>query len=372
MWRRRLAMVIAMVTVAAIGTVAPAAQGGERGALLTGDFDTDGILDSAALGVIEPDLCSTIISYGRAPGVYLPPIAYTYPKPGGGSVYTDCPDIGVVLNVDDDPEDELWVGWTPGPPPPLDFSQVVLQPPEFTPSATYVSQIVQPVFIGSGRFSTGGRFSPYLIGTGGIQNFTTMDGVTWRPGPIVYCSVDSPDVELADWTRNGIQGTLVAYTNGCDDGGNGVVRIREDGSIQRLQLDVTRRSSWDARVINANGDRFPDVRTVDQTTGEIDYFINDATSAQGLLVHSPDANTDTIYLTSTKALTINVLVNDYASRSAKLIITSPPRYGTVQVLSDQRVSYRPNPTHGRTDKFSYQLLEEGKRSSATVNIKFPA
>ena len=84
------------------------------------------------------------------------------------------------------------------------------------------------------------------------------------------------------------------------------------------------------------------------------------------------ANTDAVQLTKTKALAIDVLANDYASRYAKVIITSPPRYGTVKVLSDRRIVYRPNPTHGRTDRFTYQLVEEGKRSSATVNIKYPA
>ena len=48
-----------------------------------------------------------------------------------------CPDIGVAVNVDDDLADELWVGWSDGPPPTLDFNQLVLQPPTFAPSATH-------------------------------------------------------------------------------------------------------------------------------------------------------------------------------------------------------------------------------------------
>jgi hypothetical protein len=182
--------------------------------------------------------------------------------------------------------------------------------------------------------------------------------------------VDIPKVEIADWARNGVQGTLVAYTDGCDDGSSGVVRIREDGTIRQLEIDPTGMTTWDARVMYANGDRYPDVRTTNRTTGEVNYFINDATDAPGLLVRAPDANTDTVELT--KAVAIDVLANDYASRSVELIITSPPRYGTVQVLSDRRVLYRPDPRHGRTDRFTYQLVEEGERSSATVNIKFLA
>ncbi len=365
-------MLIVLVTVAAVGAVAPpVAQAGVRGATLFGDFNADGLLDSAVLGVVEPNLCSTIVSYGAAPGVYQPPIAYTYPKPGLHTVFTDCPDIGVAVNVDADPADELWVGWTPGPPPPLKFNQLVLQPPNFTPSATYVSSIIQPTFIGKGRFSSNGRYSPYLVGLGGTQNFTTPDGITWQPGPIYYCSLDVPSVELSDWTRDGIDGTLVAYTRGCTDGSNGVVRIRENGSIQQLEIDLTHETSWIARVVNANGDRFPDVRTINRTTGEVDYFINDGTSQRGFLIKAPKANTDRVYLTNTKPVAIDVLANDFASRYATVTVTKPPRYGTTQVLSDLRIVYRPNPTHGRTDSFTYQLSEEGKRSSATVNIRYP-
>jgi hypothetical protein len=372
MWSRRCAAIVVLVTVVSMGAVVPPAQADYRGETLYGDFNNDGFTDSAVLGVVEPNLCSTILTYGAAPGVYIPPIAYTYPKPGGGTVYTDCPDIGIAINVDEDPADELWVGWTPGAPPPLDFNQVVLQPPTFAPSLTYVSRIVQPIFIHRGRFSSGGRYSPYLVGTGGVQNFTTLDGVAWRPGPISYCSIDSPTVELADWTRNGVDGTLVAYTRGCIDGGSGVVRIREDGSIQQLENDLTGQTTWTARVVYANGDRYPDVRITNRLTGAVSYFINDATNVPGLLVRAPDANTDSVQLTNVRAVAINVLANDYATRNAEVVITVAPRYGTVQVRSDRRVVYRPNPTHGRTDRFTYQLVEQGKRSSATVTLRYPA
>ncbi|MBF9129795.1 hypothetical protein I0C86_12610 [Plantactinospora sp. S1510] len=368
---KRLVPIVAIVTVAALGAVAPTAQAGARGSILYGDYNHDGLLDAAVLGAVEPNLCSTIVSYGSAPGVYVPPLAYTYPKPGGGTVYTDCPDIGVAVNVDDDPEDELWVGWTPGPPPPANFTLVVLQPPTFSPSASYNSHIAQPVFMGSGRFSGGGRFSPYTVGPGGVQNFV-IDGASVVPGPIDYCSVDTPTVQLADWNRDGTDGALISYTNGCADHSNGVLRIRQNGSVQQLQIDPTGQTTWEAKVVNVNGDLYSDVQTTNRTTGEVNYFINDALNMVGVLVRSPDANTDAVALTKAKAITIDVLVNDYASRYAEIIITSPPRYGTVQVLSDRRIIYRPNPTHGRTDRFTYQLVEGSRRSSATVNIKYPA
>jgi hypothetical protein len=124
-------------------------------------------------------------------------------------------------------------------------------------------------------------------------------------------------------------------------------------------------------VTDANGDRFPDVRTVNQVTGGVSYFVNSGQGGLSFLVRAPDANTDRVVLTSTKAVAIDVLGNDLVTRWATLVITTPPRYGTVQVLSDLRVLYRPDPRHGRTDRFTYQLGEEGRHSSATVYLRFP-
>ncbi len=356
--------------MAALGAVAPAAQAGVRGATIVGDFNADGIMDSAVLGQIRPNLCSTIVSYGTTPGVYLPPIAYTYLSPGGPSFPGLCPDIGVAANLDSDPGDELWVGWTQGSPPQLDFNRLVLNPPTFQPIAHYTSRIIHPVFVGVGVFGADGRQTPYSVGPGGVINYL-VNGSTVVAGPINFCSVNSPAVELANWDRNGIDGMLVAYTDGCADGSNGVVLIRADGTTAQLELDPTGKTTWTARVVNANGDRFPDVRTINQTTGEVDYFINTGTGGEFFLVKAPKANSDRVYLTNTKAVAIDVLANDFVSRYVTVSITVPPRYGTVQVLSDKRIVYRPNPTHGRTDSFTYQLSEEGKHSSATVNIQYP-
>jgi hypothetical protein len=369
MWNRQIATLVALITVAGIGAVPSTAQAGARGEPLFGDFNVDGLQDEAVLGAISPNLCSTIVTYGAAPGVYLPPVAYTY-LTLGGSTTSDCPDIGVAANVDDDPADELWVAWSQGAPATVDFNRLVLQPPFFTPSARYTSTIVRPVYSGKARFSPGGRYSPYAVGPGGLLSYT-VEGNTVSPGPVAFCSVDTPAVQIADWNSDGIDSVLLTYTRGCTDNSNGVVEIRQDGATRHLELDPTGRTTWAARLVNADGDRFPDVRTVNQTTGEVSYFINTG-GGDFSLTRAPKANTDQVTLTTLKPLAIDILANDFVSRSVKILITVPPRYGTVQVLSDQRVIYRPSRAHGRTDKFTYQLVEEGKRSSATVNIRFPA
>ena len=371
MWSKRLGPVVTLVVVAALTAVPPAAQAGVRGDILFGDYNADGIEDEATLGSIAPNLCSTIVEYGTTPGVYQPPIAYTYLTPNGGGT-PNCPDIGVALNADDDPADELWLGWTGGPPPTVSFNRLVLQPPTFAPSAFHTSVIARPSLMGRGMFATGGRFSPYDVGPGGLQNFV-IDGAMVAPGPVAHCTVDTPTVILSDFNRDGIDGILVTYRQSCDDNSSGVLRIRHEGTVaQVLETDPTGQTTWVSRVVNVNGDRFHDVRTINQTTGEVNYFINQTIGTDTALIKAPDANTDRVQLTKAKPLAIDVLANDFVTRYAEVTISNPPRYGTVRVLSDRRIIYRPNPAHGRTDRFTYQLHEEGKRSSATVNIQFPA
>ncbi|GIG93010.1 hypothetical protein Pen02_79460 [Plantactinospora endophytica] len=360
---------LALVTLAATGTVAFPVQADGPGDTLYGDYNADGIQDAAVLGSVAPNLCSTIVEFGGAPGVYLPPIAYTYLTPNGGST-PRCPDIGTAVNVDGDPADELWIGWSAGPPSTLDYNQLVLQPPTFAPAATYRSSLATPAFIGKGRFSAGGRYSPYAIGPGGMAQYL-IEGSTVALGPVRFCSVDTPEVRFADWTEDGVDGTLLSYTNRCEDGSSGVVRIRRSGVMSQLELDPTNRTRWTARAVNANGDRYPDARTVNQTTGEVSYFVNTRVGGDFLLVRAPDANTDRVALTSARALTIDVLANDYVTRYATVTVTDPPRYGTTRILTDRRILYQPDPIHGRIDRFSYQVNEEGKRSTATVTIRLP-
>ncbi|MBF9133463.1 hypothetical protein I0C86_31560 [Plantactinospora sp. S1510] len=370
MRNRRAALAVTMLTVLAIGAVSPTAEAGVPGETLYGDFNSDGVVDAAVLGSISPNLCSTVVEYGSAPGVYLPPIAYTYLQPNGGGT-PNCPDIGVALNVDGDPADELWLGWSLGAPATVSFNRLVLQPPTFAPSAFHTSMIARPSLMGKGMFAAGGRFSPYDVGPGGVQNFV-IHGADVAPGPVAHCTVDTPSMIPSDFNRDGIDGLLLTYQHDCADNSSGVLRIRHEGSVaQILQNDPTGRTTWVSRVVNANDDRWFDVRTVNQATSEVDYFINETVGTDTLLVRAPDANSDRVALASVKPLAIDVLDNDFASRYVEVSIATPPRYGTVQVQGDDRIVYRPNPRHGRTDRFTYQLTEEGKKSLATVSLTFP-
>ncbi|MEO3741912.1 Ig-like domain-containing protein [Plantactinospora sp. B5E13] len=367
---RRLAAVVAVFVAVATSAAAPAAHAALPGDPLYGDFNADGITDLAVLGETAPNLCSTVVEFGRAAGVLAPPVAYTYLRPNGSSD-AHCPDVGVALDVDDDPADELWVGWSTGAPVTVSFNRLVLQPPTFVPSAYHTSIIRQPSFVGMGMFDGNGRPSPYDVGPGGVQNFV-INGASVVPGPVAFCTVDSPAVIVSDFNQDGIDGTLVTYQRSCADNSSGVLRIRNEGPVaQVLESDPTGATSWDSRVVHANDDRYIDVRTVNRDTGRVSHFINRTVGTETLFIRTPDANTDRVRLASVKALAIDVLANDHATRNVDVVVTQQPRYGSVQVQSDRRIVYRPNPRYGRTDRFSYQLREEGRRSSATVTIQLP-
>ncbi|MEE6257780.1 Ig-like domain-containing protein [Plantactinospora sonchi] len=367
---RRLAAAVAVLVAIATGAAAPAAHAALPGEPLYGDFNADGITDLAVLGETAPNLCSTIVELGQAPGVYAPPVAYTYLRPNGTSE-AHCPDVGVALSVDDDPADELWVGWSTDAPVTVSFNRLVLQPPTFIPSAYHTSLIRQPSFVGVGTFILGGRKSPYDVGPGGVQNFV-INGASVVPGPVAFCTVDSPAVIVGDFNRDGVDGVLVSYRQSCADNSSGVLRIRNNGTVaQILETDPTGATSWGSQAVNANDDRYTDVRTVNRGTGQVNHFINHTVGTETTFIKAPDANTDRVRLPSVKALAIDVLANDYATRNVELVITQQPRYGRVQVQSDGRIVYRPNPRYGRTDRFTYQLREDGKRSTATVTVQFP-
>jgi hypothetical protein len=252
-------MLVAMIVIPGLGVGTPSARAEAPGEVVFGDFNGDGLPDFVVLGTVSPNLCSTIVEYGSAPGVYLPPIAYTYLALGGGDA-PDCPDIEVAADLTLDGLDDVGVGWSRGVPASLGFNRLILSPPTFQPTFTYTSAITRPTFLGAAVFSPGNRPTPYAIGPGGMVN-AVFEGSTLVPGPIRFCSVNGPTVQLADWNQDHVDGVLLAYQNACADGSSGVVTIRQDGSSVRLEHDPTGQARWAARVVNAHGDRFPDVRT---------------------------------------------------------------------------------------------------------------
>ncbi|MEO3741911.1 Ig-like domain-containing protein [Plantactinospora sp. B5E13] len=363
---RRITTLTILTTAAALIAVPSATQpasAGRPGDAIVGDFNNDDIPDLAVTGSVNPGLCSIIVQYGTGPGVYQPPIAFTYLRPGGEA--SDCPDIGTAFDEDGDLMDELWLGWSSGPPAGLNYNRVIVDH-NFRVVSTFTSPIT-PVFLGNADFSGDGVPTPYSYGHGGFATYVFINGVG-QLGPEQWCTAGPPTVQLQDFNGNRAMDGLVSYTDGCADGGSGVVVVLDDGTAQQLEFDPRNETVWRVRLLDANSDRNRDIWTENTATGEVNHFLG---RGDGTFVRGPKANTDRVTLPTNRPIAIDVLANDWVSSNIRLVISSPPRYGRVQVLTDRRILYSPNPTHGRTDRFTYTVIRDDRRSSAVVYLSYP-
>ncbi|WP_460913671.1 Ig-like domain-containing protein [Plantactinospora veratri] len=208
---------------------------------------------------------------------------------------------------------------------------------DFRTITTFTSPLANPLFMATADFTGNGVVTPWAVGPGGYYTSVLTDGVA-ALGPGRWCSAGTPTARHADFDFDRRADAVLSYTDGCADHGNGVVVVQDNGNIQQLELDPTGRTIWRIQVGQLGDDRFPDIRTQNLTTDEVNYFHGTGT---GTFVRGPDANTDSVQLAKVKPVAIDVLANDYASSEARVVITVPPRYGTVRVLSDRRVLYTP-------------------------------
>lgn len=373
MWRRRTAMAVIIMIVVAVGGVsgpapAPAWAAG-RGEQLLGDVNGDGLTDRITLGLVQPDFCSVIVEYGTASGAYRPPVASVYLRPGGSGMGTRCPELGVTVDLDTDRAEELVVAWFPGPPPTVPYNLMVLDR-AFQPSFGLVSAIFAPNFLGKSDFNGDGRSDVYSVTDQGqgIETYLNLGNGTLTQGPEEWCARPL-EYDLRDFDLDGATDMVNSYIERCLSPTpiSGVAVVLDDGTAQDLLRDPAGLDTWTTRVVNANGDRIPDIRTVSRLTGVTEYFIG---TGSGRFVRSPKANSDTVRLTGSKAVTINVRGNDLASTQAQVSITTQPRYGTARVISGGRIIYTPRVSHGATDRFTYQLTEGVRRSSAVVSLRW--
>ncbi|MGX7676075.1 FG-GAP-like repeat-containing protein [Plantactinospora sp. DSM 117369] len=373
MWRKRTAMVVVMVVVAAVGAVVGAAPNpawaAGRGEQVLGDVNGDGLTDLVTLGLVQPDYCSVIVEYGTASGAYRPPVAYVYLRPGGSGMGTRCPELGVAVDLDADRTEELVVAWYPGPPPTVPYNLMVLNT-AFQPSFGLVQAIFAPYYLGTADFNGDGREDVYSITDQGqgIETYLNLGNGTLTHGPEEWCARPL-EYDLRDFDLDGRTDLLNSYVERCLSAtfASGVAVVLDDGTPQELQRDPVGIDTWTTRVVNVNGDRFPDIRTISRLTAAVDYFIG---TGGGRFVRSPKANSDVVRLTGNRAVTITVRDNDFATSQAEVSITVQPRYGTARVISRGRIIYTPRPNHGATDRFTYQLTEGTRRSSAVVYIRW--
>ncbi|GAA3726622.1 hypothetical protein GCM10022225_04750 [Plantactinospora mayteni] len=371
MWRRGtavLAVLTLVVAIIGVGVLVPTlAWAAGRDEQISGDVNGDGRTDRITLGVVQPGLCAVIVEYGMASGGFRPPVASVYLRPGGTGIGARCPDLGVAVDLDSDRRQELVVAWYPGPPPVSGFNLMVLNN-QFQPAFGLSEAVFAPYFLGTADFNGDGRQDVYSVTDQGqgIETYLNLGNGTLTPGPVAWCA-GPLTFQLPDLDRNGASDLVSSYIQRCLSAtdASGVNVVLDGGARQDLQADPVGLETWTTAVVNANGDRFDDIRTVSRLTGEVDFFINTGT---GRFVESPRANSDSVPLTGTKAVSITVLGNDYVTSQAAVTVTTPPRYGTTQVTTGRQVVYRPRASHGTTDRFTYQVAEGPKRSSAVVYL----
>jgi hypothetical protein len=368
---RSRTLVGGIVTVILAVGAAPARADGGQGDPLYGDLNRDGVLDRvtvAGVGPIGPGQCAVQVELGLAGGGYQAARTHPYPTPGGADGY--CPDMGVIVDLGGDGRTEIVLAWFDGRPPDVDTDLLVLR--EFTPVGGFAG-IYQPSFIRLADFNGDGRQDVYEWtdqGEGFRSFLNTADG-RLVAGPVRFagfCTSD-PDFELADFHRNGGRGLAIAYFDFCGTGSSGVAVVGYDGARVDLEFDEFGEQWWSMDVVQANSDPYPDVRTVNEVTGEVSHYLG---LGNGTFAESPRALADRAIAAVNAPTVIPVLANDRATRDATVTITVPPKFGRVTVNPDRTVSYFLLTPHDGGDRFVYRLDQDGKRHTTSVSIRFPA
>jgi hypothetical protein len=339
---------------------------------IIGDVTGDRVPDVVVLTAIPalraagaaPSLnCAAEVRPGLPNGGVGEPAMYTYmtlPRE------QPCPDMGAAADVNGAGVDELMLTWFAGPPPAAPDSMVTVK--DFHVVAV-TNALYQPSYVDRGHFNGDDLEDIYEWsdqGEGYATFLSDGDG-TFTPGPEKYCAKPLQSPTVRDFNHNGPQDALISYIENCADNSSGVVVVLDNGSVQQLQNDPDGLTSWTARVVHANEDGNPDILTINQQTGQQQYFINTGT---GAFVLAPKAVPDHATVSNSRPTTIPVLANDYATRDVTVSITRKPRYGQVRVTSAGTVIYTPDSRHGGSDWFVYQLSERGRTSSAGVGITF--
>jgi hypothetical protein len=357
--------------VALVLTAAPAVAtaSGAQGEPLLGDLNNDRIIDRVALSDAPPEHCAVHVELGLPQGGFQTSQTHTYPRPGGVDGVSYCPDMGVVVDLGGDGTVELVLAWFDGRPPGVDTDLLVLR--DFTPVAGFEA-IYQPSNIRVADFNGDRRQDVYEWtdqGEGFVSYLNTAEG-RLEPGPVRFphfCTPD-PDFDLADFHRSGGLGLSIAYFDLCDSGATGVTVVGQYGTRVDLEHDPDGLQWWSQSVLDANGDRIPDVRTDNEATGEVTYFLG---LGDGRFVESPRAVADRTIASPTRPTVIRVLANDAAARQARVSVTIQPRFGRARVNADRTITYTPLRPHDGADRFVYRIHQDGKQNTTSVSVRFP-
>jgi hypothetical protein len=355
--------------ILAVGATPARADGGQ-GEPLYGDLNRDGVVDRvtvAGVGPVGPGQCAVRVELGLAGGGYQAARTHPYPTPGGAAGY--CPDMGVIVDLGGDGRMEIVLTWFDGRPPEVDTDLLVLR--EFTPVGGFAG-IYQPSFIRLADFNGDGRQDVYeWTDQGeGFRSFLNTANGRLVAGPVRFAEfcTSNPNFELAQFHLNGGLGLAIAYEDWCNSGASGVAVVGYDGTRVDLERDPYGETWWRMDVLDANGDNVPDVRTDNETTGEVTHFLG---TGDGHFVESPRAVADRATVSDTQPSVLRVLANDQVTRQAGVTIIIEPKFGRASVNANRTITYTPLRPHDGGDRFVYRLDQDGKQHTASVAIRFP-
>jgi hypothetical protein len=366
MWSKRIAVLTAAVTMVVAGAAAPPAWAGGRNAPFYGDLNGDLLTDRASLTDAPPNRCGVVVQLGRPGSRYAPPTVHSYPAPSRLAP-RQCPDLGVIVDLGKNGSAELVVGWFAGRPPGISYDLLVLR--NYQPSAGFAA-LFQPSAIGIADFNADGRKDIYeWTDQGeGFSTYLNTSAGGLVPGPVKFCA-GRVTTRLADFDGNRAMDVAIAYAESCGDGSSGVAVLLDSGVVVPLRQDADGSKLWTLDVADADGNGVPDLRTREEFSGEITHFI---TLGPRVFAPAPTPKQDVVTVVVARRKPIPVLANDAVTLNAKVTIVTPPRFGRAVVMKDRTVVYIPPsalPPGSRTDRFVYQVIDDGKVARAPVTVK---
>jgi hypothetical protein len=268
-----LGMTLALPVASAAGTTSHAVTPHASGAIV-GDYNGDGLPDTAILNSGNGPTCSVTVQLGLAGGGFGPARTHSYTTI---DTTEPCPDQGVAMKLGNQKRSDLVVGFSFGV-----GHLMVLH--NFLPVAL-VSGLIQPSVMRVQDINGDGR--PDLVEISDqvdeMRTLINTPAATLVSGPFGACTVDRfgfPQYALADFDGDGTMDMVLAtYCPPSIDPDTVQVQFGDGHAPATLvNTSVNPLDSFTAFVIDIDYDGIPDVGVIQSGPGiptTVSYFHND-------------------------------------------------------------------------------------------------